>query len=572
MGAGNESSSQDDENCEPVDTCPNQPGNDPIDNFMSYSPDKCQNRFTPGQLERTYIQFDEHYRKLESCGVTPTIELEFLFDANPNQNQIEFIEWGDDDTGDEYNLKEFDMNGHDYANKLARFKNCFDPRSLYLFSVRDTGNNGIQAPGFFKLTANGRDLFTKSTFTGEAFNAFFSLDATECATDQERFGLELTFDAFAPETSWKLTSDTTGQVVCDFTTTLPFNETTYGYDDEFTGTTLYVDCCVPAETMYTFTLSDSEGDGFPEGGYRLFVGGTEVASSNGDFETTKTESVAVGKSQFTVAPVTPTAAPVSPTTAPVAPTPAPPSFCFAGSSNVVLKNGGTVKMDQLQIGDLVQTGPNTFEPVYSFGHRDKDQNAAFLKIVTSAESLLELSADHMIFIKDVGFAPASTLRKGDALITGQGHEVIVKGVQSTKSNGVYAPFTPSGKIVVDNVLASCFISFDERTTLFSLFSFQWLAHSFEFPHRLVCHYMGSCPNESYTAEGISTWVNTSFRFASWVMHENGGVFKALCLIMFVLLGFVFGVLEFMLINPLFAVTVASLLLFSTASKKEQQSV
>lgn len=210
MGAGNESSSQDDENCEPVDTCPNQPGNDPIDNFMSYSPDKCQNRFTPGQLERTYIQFDEHYRKLESCGVTPTIELEFLFDANPNQNQIEFIEWGDDDTGDEYNLKEFDMNGHDYANKLARFKNCFDPRSLYLFSVRDTGNNGIQAPGFFKLTANGRDLFTKSTFTGEAFNAFFSLDATECATDQERFGLELTFDAFAPETSWKLTSDTTG--------------------------------------------------------------------------------------------------------------------------------------------------------------------------------------------------------------------------------------------------------------------------------------------------------------------------------------------------------------------------
>lgn len=150
-----------------------------------------------------------------------------------------------------------------------------------------------------------------------------------------------------------------------------------------------MDCCVPAETMYTFTLSDSEGDGFPEGGYRLFVGGTEVASSNGDFETTKTESVAVGKSQFTVAPVTPTAAPVSPTTAPVAPTPAPPSFCFAGSSNVVLKNGGTVKMNQLQIGDLVQTGPNTFEPVYSFGHRDKDQNAAFLKIVTSAESLLE---------------------------------------------------------------------------------------------------------------------------------------------------------------------------------------
>jgi hypothetical protein len=36
--------------CGPADSCPDDPGQDPLDNFMGYT--LCQDRFTPGQVER----------------------------------------------------------------------------------------------------------------------------------------------------------------------------------------------------------------------------------------------------------------------------------------------------------------------------------------------------------------------------------------------------------------------------------------------------------------------------------------------------------------------------------------
>lgn len=40
--------------CIPGDSCPADPGNDPLDNFMSYADDICMHRFTAGQTERAH--------------------------------------------------------------------------------------------------------------------------------------------------------------------------------------------------------------------------------------------------------------------------------------------------------------------------------------------------------------------------------------------------------------------------------------------------------------------------------------------------------------------------------------
>jgi len=45
------------------DTCPGQPGNDPVTNYMDYSFDRCMTQFTPGQQER-FQQMIEIHRPL----------------------------------------------------------------------------------------------------------------------------------------------------------------------------------------------------------------------------------------------------------------------------------------------------------------------------------------------------------------------------------------------------------------------------------------------------------------------------------------------------------------------------
>lgn len=42
----------------PVDTCPNEPGIDSLNNYMSYADDVCLNTFTAGQVERLVAGFD----------------------------------------------------------------------------------------------------------------------------------------------------------------------------------------------------------------------------------------------------------------------------------------------------------------------------------------------------------------------------------------------------------------------------------------------------------------------------------------------------------------------------------
>jgi len=43
-----------------VDSCPDQPGNDPTDNFMDYVYDSCMNTFTQGQFDRITQEFSAY--------------------------------------------------------------------------------------------------------------------------------------------------------------------------------------------------------------------------------------------------------------------------------------------------------------------------------------------------------------------------------------------------------------------------------------------------------------------------------------------------------------------------------
>lgn len=240
------------------------------------------------------------------------------------------------------------------------------------------------------------------------------------------------------------------------------------------------------------------------------------------------------------------------------PSPAPTTdsvICFSGETTVQEKTRGTIRMKDLKLGDqvLVVDGRHNkpvYEPVYSFGHRNTEITAEFLRLEPSG---LELSENHMVFVRGRGAIPAALVKLGDVL-EGSFHEaaVVVEAIFAVQQKGAYAPFTSSGTIVVNGIKASTYVSFQgsERFVLGSGSSFpwrgwktpityQWLARSFEAPHRTLCRFVLDCSSESYSAqEGFSVWVYRPLQ-ATNVLLNQGLVMQLVIMIPLVTLFLIF---------------------------------
>jgi len=186
-----------------------------------------------------------------------------------------------------------------------------------------------------------------------------------------------------------------------------------------------------------------------------------------------------------------------------------PTFdiCFPGDALVEVQGESFVPMNQLQIGDFVRVdAKGTYEPIYSFGHLHPTRKAEFIEFRTTTNMKpLRMTAKHLIYEQRQGlFIPASNVKVGDILVSSAGDEgVTVTSIRKVQASGLYAPFTPSGTIMVNNVLVSSFIDLQLSTSI-STTSMQWLAHMGEFPHRVMCYYSGfDCQGETYNEVGIN---------------------------------------------------------------------
>jgi Hint module len=206
-----------------------------------------------------------------------------------------------------------------------------------------------------------------------------------------------------------------------------------------------------------------------------------------------------------------------------APTKAPTTGgfgCFSGDTTVVVQNRGVVKMRDLNLGDKVRVGTDddvTYEPIYSFGHIDQ---AASMNYLQFQPSNLEVTWNHMVLVEGKGVIPASLVRIGD-ILHGAGQVTTIRNVIR---RGMYAPFTPCGTILVNGVVASTYVSFEDSPVLtFGSFetplSYQWLAHSFLLPHRIWCYYLGSCTRSQYDDAGYSAWIDKPFQVALWFKEQ-----------------------------------------------------
>mmetsp|Transcript_1199 Transcript_1199/g.3085 ORF Transcript_1199/g.3085 Transcript_1199/m.3085 type:complete len:416 (-) Transcript_1199:612-1859(-) len=342
----------------------------------------------------------------------------------------------------------------------------------------------------------------------------------------------------APEAaSWSLKNASTDQV-------MQTNPILGGFSETFHEERI---CVQPG--CYVFSMSDGDGTFSLQVGESTFTIGIDNSNEGDeiifgipdnsicqDIPTTTTTTTSTPRPTYLRTP---------------SPTPVPSislvSGCFSGDNTVTVLTGGDTQQQQLQqvplrnlqIGDLIQTANGLFEPVYSFGHFHPNLEAAFLRITTDSRTStrpLELTREHMVFVVDNHHGhkkhaiPSSLLKVGDMVQTTKQAATVTK-IERVHQKGVYAPFTSSGTIVVNQeIVASTFVAFSDSETLeigpllSTGLTYQWLSHSFEAPHRWFCRlFLDSyCKHETYErSTGISVWVYVPWRVGRWFMMDDG---------------------------------------------------
>ena len=191
-------------------------------------------------------------------------------------------------------------------------------------------------------------------------------------------------------------------------------------------------------------------------------------------------------------------------------------------------------MDALQIGDAVQISDGTFSMVYGFGHRASSLKTPtkYLQVFASnmdAGDPLEISPEHLIYVQSgtttLQTAPklvaAGDLKVGDRLWTVHGSPSPILWIRHVFRQGVYAPLTVSGNLLVNGVLASSYVSRDWLKDHVSGDTLHQFQHGALLPVRLVCSSgVMNCGHwERYNnVTGYATWVQFWFDIEQWMLR------------------------------------------------------
>jgi len=220
----------------------------------------------------------------------------------------------------------------------------------------------------------------------------------------------------------------------------------------------------------------------------------------------------------------------------------PIGMCFPGTSRVMIHGKeGTIPMSELRLGDSILVDTNgTYEKVYTFGHYSPDApKAPFVKIMTQNGSELTLSESHMIKTVDSRTIPASQILKGDSIYHVSGKTDVVVSTKTIRmQKGMYAPFTASGYLIVDDILVSNYVALIPEDKA----PHQWIAHAFNAPHRMYCNYFG-CMTERYNEEGISQFVAKPLAISKWILNQKSEFITNICFALIVMLCGFFSLLE-----------------------------
>lgn len=161
------------------------------------------------------------------------------------------------------------------------------------------------------------------------------------------------------------------------------------------------------------------------------------------------------------------------------------SGCFPADAYASIRDGSKKIMKDVEIDDMVQTGPNKFSRVFSFTHRDSNVQSRFIELVTDSGRRLQLTPGHFIYVDNVPTA-AKHVKVGDKLMGEEGNPDVVRSAGKILNTGLYNAQTVDGDIVVGGLVSSTYTDALHLET----------AHSLPSPLRMLYRICGAAPLNS----------------------------------------------------------------------------
>lgn len=148
--------------------------------------------------------------------------------------------------------------------------------------------------------------------------------------------------------------------------------------------------------------------------------------------------------------------------------------CFTAESTVTMANGDKRRLADLQIGEQVQSvdakGNVILSEVLTFLDRDVNQTREFVRLEVSDSKSITITPSHLLMVwipktHQIRYVFADKIEEGDYLLVNINENLEprkVRRVSAILSQGVYAPLTSQGTLIVDSIAASCYAVIDSQ--------------------------------------------------------------------------------------------------------------